>query len=512
LVIDANDMVSSQKVLSAVRSNWLYNAAGLLLSFCASILLVRALPPQLFAQYSAVLAIIAISTLVFDAGATSGMMRFLAEASQFEARGSFYRTMQRRRWMVAALMIALLIGVGPFYARATKFSSLADQPGIFIPVALIAASMMTRVLAHYGLLALFETRKALLWEQAFLVCRAVVLAVIAMLGGTLWHLVLGLLAVSLADAVSADIRLSRLIRHERGTLPPGFIKKAHGFGLLTILDKACAGLGSSGFLLLVLAPSHPAGQIAFLALAADLVGKLLAVTVMPMGNLVAPYLSQTDDDPAAQGLAAARVTKLSSLLYCFSIGAGALLLPWFVPVVYGNGYAGAAWIALLLLVPVAFENWVRGCCSPALLRNGRYRELMSVNAIQAVVTLVALFAVHRQPIEIAVLAVGTARVAVSALNLVAMGRIVPPGTFRVPLAGAAVAALACAAASMWSVAPLPAAGCAAAKAVTFAAIFYAGMRWLVFRDEDTLRLAHRVAGHRANRFTRLLPAMPLPEA
>ena len=159
---------------------------------------------------------------------------------------------------------------------------------------------MTRVLAHYGLLALFETRNALLWEQAFLICRSILLAVIALLGGTLWHLVLGLLAISLADAVSADVRLWRLIRHERGILPPGFINKMFGFGLLTIFDKVCAALGNGTVLLLVLAPQQSATTIALLALAIDLVTKLVGVTVMPMGNLVAPYLSHTSDDPAAR--------------------------------------------------------------------------------------------------------------------------------------------------------------------------------------------------------------------
>jgi O-antigen/teichoic acid export membrane protein len=504
-------MVSSQKVLSSVRSNWLYNAAGLLLSFCASVLLVRALAPHLFAQYSTVLAIIGISTLVFDAGVTSGLTRFMAEACQFGARGSLYRAMQRRRWAVAALMVALLIGLGPLYARSTKFSILADQPGIFVPVALIAASMMTRVLAHYGLLALFETRNALLWEQAFLICRSILLAVIALLGGTLWHLVLGFLAISLADAVSADVRLWRLIRHERGILPPGFINKTFGFGLLTILDKGCAVLGSGSVILLVLAPRHPATVIAFLALAVDLVAKVVSLTVMPMGNLVAPYLSHTSDDPELQGRAIARVLKLSSLLYAFTIGAALLLFPWFVGFVYGGKYDGAIRLIPLLLLPTAFENWIRGCCSPALLRNARSRPLMKLNAVQAVVTLAVLVLVRQKPVEVVILFVGAARAAIASVNLVLVRPLVPVGSYRVPLQGALVAAFSCAIAYAWgSLVPLPESARAAIEGVTFVLLFYAGLRWLVLRDRDTLYLAHRLIGTRARFLSRLLPpAAPL---
>jgi hypothetical protein len=247
--------------------------------------------------------------------------------------------------------------------------------------------------------------------------------------------------------------------------------------------------------------------MAFLGLAVDLVGKLVSLTVMPMGNLVAPYLSQTGDAPEAQALAAARVAKLSSLLYSFSVGAGVLLLPWFVSVAYGGDYAGAVLFALILLVPTAFENWIRGCCSPVLLRNGRYRELMQVNIIQAVVTLTVLAFVRHQPIEVALLSVGAARAAVAALNLIAFRQIVPAGTGRVPLQGALVSALACALASVWGpLLPLPAAARAAAQGLVFALVFYAGLRWLVFRDADTLHLARRIAGRRIKVLSLLLPA------
>jgi hypothetical protein len=48
--------------------------------------------------------------------------------------------------------------------------------------------------------------------------------------------------------------------------------------------------------------------------------------------------------------------------------------------------------------------------------------------------------------------------------------------------------------------------------LVFALIFYVGLRWLVFRDADTLRLAHRVAGQRLKLLSRLLPAAPLSNA
>ena len=500
-------MATSQKILAAVRSNWWLNLAGVLLSFGASVVLVRAVRPELYAQYAAVMAIIGLATFIFEAGANGGLTRYLTEAGQQNARGTFYRRMQRRRWLAAIICGVALIAAGPRYARSAHFDSLAANPWLFLVIAGIVTASLVWLLAHYGLLALFEPKIALLYQQGFLVLRSFALALIALVGGTLLHLVAGLLAIQVLQAFLVDRRLWKLIGAERAPLPGAFVNRAQRFGLLTIFDKACALLGSGMVLLLVLAPHQSAVQMALLGLAVDLVGKLMSLTVMPMGNLVAPYLSQTGDAPEAQGLAAARVAKLSSLLYSFSVGAGALLLPWFVPAIYGVGYHDAAWLALLLLVPAAFENWIRGCCSPALLRTGRYRELMRVNVLQAVVTLAVLALVHRQPVASAILAVGAARAAVAALNLIAFRRIVPAGSGRVPLHGAFVGALACALASVCGpLLPLPAAACAVVQGLVFALVFYAGLRWLVFRDADTLHLARRIAGQRIKVLSLLLPA------
>ena len=500
-------MATSHKILAAVRSNWWLNASGLVLSFGASVVLVRAVRPELYAQYAAVMAIIGLATFIFEAGANGGLTRYLAEAGQAGARGTFYRKMQRRRWLAAGLCVVVLLALGPRYARTAHFDSLAAHPWLFLLIGGIVTASLVWLLAHYGLLAIFEPKIALLYQQGFLVLRSFVLALIALAGGTLLHLVAGLLVLQVVQALLVDRQLWRLIGAERAPLDRTFVNRAQRFGLLTIFDKACALLGSGMVLLLVLAPHQSAVPMALLGLAVDLVGKLMSVTVMPMGNLVAPYLSQTGDAPEAQGLAAARVAKLSSLLYSFSVGAGALLLPWFVPAVYGGAWHDAAWLALLLLIPAAFENWIRGCCSPALLRTGRYRALLRVNVLQAVVTLAVLALVHGQSVEIAILAVGAARSAVAALNLIAFRQIVPAGTGRVPLQGAFVGALAGALASVCGpLLPLPPTLGALVQGLIYVLIFYAGLRWLVFRDEDTLHLARRIAGQRSKALSLLLPA------
>ena len=508
-------MISSQKIISALHANWWLNVAGLLLSFGASVVLVRSMTPGLYAEYGAVIAIIVVATLVFEAGANSGLTRYLAEAAQQHARGTFYRRMQSRRWLAAGACFLALMIAGPIYARTTPFDGLVGRPFLFFMIAGAVAATLLRLLSHYGLVALFETKTALLLQQGFQIARAAALASVALAGGGLWVLVYTLLCVSVVEAAVVHGRFWRIIGRERAPLPEGFVNRAQGFGLLTIFDKACAMLGGGTVMLLVLAPTHSVAAIAFLTLAIDLTGKITSLTVMPMGNLVAPYLSQTSDDPAAQALAIGRVVKFSSLLYCFCVGAALLVLPWFVPAVYGGGYAEAGLLTVALLLPTAYEGWIRGCCSPALLRNGRYGDLAKVNVLQAVVTLATLALVWRQPVGTVLISVGSARCAVASLNLVLLRRrrLVPARTYLVPLQGAAVALAAFAVAFLGaSVVPLPGIASTCAQVLVFGAVFYIGMRTLVFRDEDTLRLAHRIIGSRLRIFTRLLPAQPLPNA
>ena len=505
-------MVSSEKILSAARHNWWLNSLGFALSFAASVVLVRVVPRELFAQYAAVLAIVGVATLVFEAGANSGLTRYLREASECGATGTFYLRMQRRRWIAAIICGIAVVLLGPIYARSTQLGGAASERWVFICVAVLVAATLTKLLAHYGLLALFEAKTALLLQQGFLVLRSVSLAAIGLLGGGLAGLVGALLATTILEALLVHWRFWRLIREERAPISTQFMNRAQKFGLLTIFDKGCAMLASGSLILLVLAPHHPAIVIAFLALAVDLVGKVVSITVMPMGNLVAPYLSQTSDEPQLQGRAIARVLKLSSLLYAFTIGAALLLFPWFVGFVYGGKYDGAIRLIPLLLLPTAFESWIRGCCSPALLRNAHSRSLMKLNAVQAVVTLAVLVLVRQQPLEVVILFVGAVRAAIVSFSLVLVRPLVPVGSYRVPLQGALVAAFSCAIAYAWGLlVPLPGTARAAVEGLTFVLLFYVGLRWLVLRDRDTLHLAHRVAGHRVKLLSRLLPAVPILE-
>lgn len=489
-------MASTQKIVAALHANWLLNAIGLLISFTASVVLVRTVPPLLFAEYSAVLAIIGVTTFVFEAGANSGLTRYFHDASRIGARGTFFLRMQRRRALAAVLCALALLALGPLYARATHFASLAARPWLFALIAGIVAMTLVRLLAHYGLLALFEARTALLFQQGFQIARAVALVAVVVAGGALPHIVTALLVIAALEAAFVQRALWPHIRAERAPLPDGFLGRAQQFGMFTILDKGCAMLGGGAVLLLVLAPHHPAASIALLGLAVDLVGKIVSLTVMPLGNFVAPYLSQKGDAPEAQRRAIGRVVKLSALLYAFCIGAAILLVPGFIPVIYGSSYAGAVACVLALVVPTAFENWVRGGCSPALLQQGCYRQLSTLNVLQALATVTALWLVRERDVLTAIVAVGATRCLLAAVTLATTRRLMEPGTFRFLAWTLGVTLIA--ASMSWPLGTLVAQPAAAAlQTALYVGCFLFGAWFAVRADRDVWHIVGRVTGRRA---------------
>ena len=106
-------MSAPSKVISALHANWFLNAAGLFLSYGASIVIVRAMAPALYAEYAAVIAIIGLATFVFEAGGNSGLTRYLATAADLQARGTVDRRLQSRRWLAAGACAVALLALGP---------------------------------------------------------------------------------------------------------------------------------------------------------------------------------------------------------------------------------------------------------------------------------------------------------------------------------------------------------------------------------------------------------------
>ena len=138
---------------------------------------------------------------------------------------------------------------------------------------------------------------------------------------------------------------------------------------------------------------------------------------MPMGNLVAPYLSRIEPRPGRTRTSDRPDREVLELAVLSRIGAAMLVLPDSFRSSTARRTTPRSTARRCCSRATAFENWVRGHRLPAPLRNGRYRELAMVNVLQAVVTVVTIWLVHEQALLTAVAAIVIARATVSVLNL-----------------------------------------------------------------------------------------------
>ncbi len=409
---------------SAARHNWFWSAIGLVVAMAGTVVATRVLGPGRFSEYATALSIVALINLLADAGANSGVVRFMGVAREKGARGTFYVEMQRRRiWVCLAVAAGVVLGVPP-YLRNTPFFSLAGDLWFVVAIAVIAISQLLRNLGHYALLSMFEHRVALARQTLFAVGKSLVIAGVAILGGQTRWLVVALAVVSIGEAWVAHASVWSRIRNERAGLEPGFCRAAQSFGLFNLFDKTCANLGSGTFLLLIMGQQRNKIELAHLALGADLVGKIVSLAVMPIGNLVSPYLANVSDAGAPQSRAIGRIARVYSLLLGTTAVAALLLLPWVLPLIYGEAYRLALGVTMTLLLGTLTENWLRGFVSPALLRNGRNRPLVVANVVQALAMVATTFATRNLDIATAVLLIAGARSLGTLLCIPALAEIV----------------------------------------------------------------------------------------
>ena len=416
----------------ALRSNGLLNLVGLGASFLASAWMVRSLDPGTYAQLGVVSAMVGVVGFVAEAGGNAGFSRFYREAESKGFASGFYSGMLRRRLCAGFLAGLLVACLGPWYAQWMAFPELRGNPWLFAGVGALCGTTLGKWLPHYGLMAMLEPGSALGLQHGFMVLRSVFSGVAGAVGAGVTG-VLGIwLGVALCEAWCFHWRFTARLPRDDAAPAPGFLREAVRYGLHSSLDKACAMLGGGGVLVLFFAARYGAGtraaDLAYVALGYEVTGKILGLTVMPMANMVTPYLSRVAADPVQTARAGGGVCSLSALLYALSIGAAFLLTPLLVPLLYGHRMEPASALVRLILVPMAVEAWARGVVSPVLLRNGDPDTLFRLNTGQFLATVGSVWLTWGAELEDAVLWIGTVRGGAALCGLIWLRRHLAVGT------------------------------------------------------------------------------------
>jgi O-antigen/teichoic acid export membrane protein len=398
----------SPAVLAARANAWLAPLSTVVASI-ASIFVVRILGPDIFADYAILMSLLAWILLIADGGANAGLSRYLKEASTVNARATFYHTLQFRRWGVVLIIVISLIWIGPFWVRTIGLSKYSLQSIDFVLVGLLAGVMLHGQLASSALLSIFRHRDVLLTNQCATITRALILTLLATILRKPTFLLVALFICGLVEAFILNSILMNYIGRERSVLPYDFVNASQKHGLVGVFDKSTSALSAGPFLILILAGSQAPIDLAMLAIACDLLQKVLSVSALPLSNIVMPIFNNSRNDVYRFRVQVTRLGGLMVVLFSLTIGFLVVALPKGLPLLLGDGYLRAVPIALIWLLPLFFEAGVRMIWGAALISLDEHSWLMKYNILYACASLFIVFLFRHADLNMLILFLGIMR-------------------------------------------------------------------------------------------------------
>lgn len=398
-------------IVAAARINLLFSAGNIVIAALSSILVVRLLATDAYANYVTILAWITWGTLVGEAGIGLGFARFQKEAEALRARNTFYRKVLKYRLLFAVPLGLVIATIGPFWAHHRDLAETDWSLFVFVTIGAIVAVSLVGQLGYYALISSFRHGFALLVSQFSSLAKAFALVIVASVIPSPPIMALALLAISAISALLYSLKAIRLFENESSPIPNSIVVAAHRHGAITLLDKVTTAIGGGPFLLIVLAGVSSRAEIALLGLAVDFTQKVLAVTNIPMGNMVMPYLHHWEGT-AGFNAAVKRVAILGLLVFLPIMGAVILFVPLGTPLLFGQRYADAAVVVLALAIPMFVESWTRMIVGFSLLAMRDYKFMTALNIAQVGLSLLVLWLTAHLDIFLIVVFQGLLQIAI----------------------------------------------------------------------------------------------------
>lgn len=399
--------------LKAARSNLGLAPITFALGIAASIVIARSLGPASFADYATLMAVVLWMQIAFEVGCNAGIGRFLNDPRVKDARKTLYTNLQLRRWTVVLAMTGLIVYAGPHWARESNLEAKQWGPISFVLIAVLAGITLHSQLATSALLALFKHSQVLKLQQIVTLFRSATLIAVVWLFDNPVYLIFSLCVVATAEAIALHVMVASKIGTETKLLEPHVINLAQKHGLVSLFDKLSTALSSSSVLLIVLAGLHSRAELAVLAVATDLLQRLLGVTGLPLSNMISPLLAKSASDAMLFRKRVATLGSIGIVWFTISISLIAIMLPQGIALFYGEDYKSALPLALVWLLPVFVEAMVRMIWGIAILNMGAYRWIMANNAVFGVLTIILIVALCKHPIMLILLCLGALRLIMS---------------------------------------------------------------------------------------------------
>jgi O-antigen/teichoic acid export membrane protein len=496
------------EIIRAGRLNAAINIGGAVLGLAANIVVVRAFGIGGYAEYATFLALIATAVHVLAAGGEAGFLNVLAEAEARRARLGLLLRLMALRCILGTASLLILVAGGPPAARAMGLPAEVWTAPLFALAGVSILAGLLGGLGYYGLLGIFRHARAQGIQEGLGLLRNIGIASIALDQPNL--MLIGAVTTGIA-VLEATLFLRAFIgavRSENQDPGRGLVVLSLRHGAVNIFDKFTSLIGTVPFLLLVLGGAFSRPALAVISVANEATQRLLGLYSLPIGHMVLPYFSRAI---ATQGFVAAvrRIAALTTLLMVPIAGFAVVFFPAGVPLMYGDAFAHAGLLAVLIFLPAVIEGAARQCYGAALMTARRYRFVVRMNVAQLLASLGALAATLPYGLTATIAGQGAVRLGAAAVLVGAAWRAgwVPAPPVRLILATLAAAGFA------WSVALWAPVGPprAVVAVLLFGAGLFAAARALPLIDPPTQDILRAVLGSRLSRFfSRLLGASMKP--
>jgi hypothetical protein len=231
-----------------------------------------------------------------------------------------------------------------------------------------------------------------------------------------------LLIVAIIESLLLHNLVTKNFNDEKEPLPPGFATTAQSHGLVSLFDKMSTALAGGPFLLLILAGLYSRTDLALLAIATDLLQKVLSFTCLPISGFVLPLLHESRGDEARFRRQLECLGGLAVFWFSIITAAVATVLPIGFPLVLGSQYAAAVPVALVWLLPLFVESAIRMVWGSGLLVTHQYGWLMIYNSIFSLAALSVVFLVKDQGLLVLLACLGGVKLIMSFMVIVQVHR------------------------------------------------------------------------------------------
>jgi O-antigen/teichoic acid export membrane protein len=388
----------ARRVSRAVLWNALLVPLTGLVALASSVVVVRSLGQERYADYALVLAAITSLTTYGDLGLSYTIPKFVPE---LERRGG---TQAVRAFIAAVLglkallylFVALPMLLAPHWLFG--FFQLADQPWpVYAGIAAVTLLEATAPVLHYFLSTLFEQK----WTNTtkFVVSTLEPLLVIlaALAGG-------GLAGIVAAMAAARGVRLGMLLWASRralampaagdvGTGEPESpavhrgavltVRRFVAFSLFAYLDKLSSYFNSPAFVLVVLALYLGDREVALFSLATSFLVRVMNFALSPFTGIVMPLLT-TAFASGDRTLPQRSFVLSSKAVALFAVPAATLLFGLAgqaLPILYGPQFAPAAELVQALTVLLLAEYVLSSGLVSSFLAAERYRDVIAARLV-----------------------------------------------------------------------------------------------------------------------------------